>query len=47
MSLLNLFTRLEKLDISLELKGNKLEIDAPKGVLTADLVNELKEKKVI
>lgn len=45
MSLLNLLTRLEKLDIKLELEGNQLGVDAPKGALTADLVQELKEKK--
>ena len=45
MSVYHLFSRLEKLDISLQLVEDKLKIDAPKGQLTPDLLEELKEKK--
>ena len=40
-----LIDRLRQLDIKLSLDGEELCIDAPKGVLTADLIGRLKEYK--
>ncbi|MEO1340676.1 MAG: thioester reductase domain-containing protein [Cyanobacteria bacterium J06635_13] len=41
----DLITNLKKLDIKLSLDRDELSIDAPKGVLTKDLVLKLKENK--
>ena len=40
-----LIDRLRQLDIKLSLDGGELCIDAPKGILTANLINQLKEYK--
>ncbi|MGD2084987.1 MAG: amino acid adenylation domain-containing protein [Candidatus Aminicenantes bacterium] len=45
MSLQELFSRLNRQGIRLELKENNLEIKAPKGKLTPALVKQLREKK--
>ncbi len=42
---LDLLARLRKLDIKLELDGEKLKINAPKGALNDELKLELKEQK--
>jgi amino acid adenylation domain-containing protein len=45
MSILQLFARLETLGINLKLVDGQLKINAPKGKLTPDLIDELKDKK--
>jgi len=42
---LPLISRLKKLDIGIELVDDKLKFNAPEGVLTTGIINELKEKK--
>jgi hypothetical protein len=41
----HLISRLKKLDIGIELVDDKIKFNAPKGVLTPGIINELKEKK--
>jgi amino acid adenylation domain-containing protein len=45
MSVLNLLSRLKEQDIIVKVVDDKLNIDAPKGRLTPELINELKENK--
>ena len=45
MSVLPFLSKLEKLQINIQLLDNQLKIDAPRGKLTGDLVAELKTKK--
>ena len=45
---MNVYTFLEELkskEVQLNLKNGKLEVQAPEGVLTADLVERLKQSK--
>jgi amino acid adenylation domain-containing protein len=45
MSVLPFLSKLEKLQINIQLLDNQLKIDAPRGNLTGDVVAELKTKK--
>lgn len=45
MSITRLLANLKKLGVGIRLKDDQLKIHAPKGKLTTDLLNELKEKK--
>ncbi|NIM12056.1 MAG: amino acid adenylation domain-containing protein [Candidatus Aminicenantes bacterium] len=45
MSIIRLLANLKSLGVSIQLQDDKLKIHAPKGKLTAGLLNELKEKK--
>ena len=45
MSVLPLLSRLEELDINIELAEGQLKIDAPRGKLTPGLIKELKDRK--
>ena len=45
MDINDLIEHLKKLDIKLSLDENELSIDAPKGVLTKELISNLKENK--
>ena len=44
-SVSDLFMKLKKLKINIQLVDERLDIQAPKGVLTPDLVNEIKQHK--
>jgi hypothetical protein len=45
MNILSLLSRLEELEISIQLANNDLKVEAPKGRLTKALVDELKVNK--
>lgn len=45
MSIQRLLSRLKELEVNLRLKDDKLSITAPDGVLTADLIAEIKSNK--
>jgi tyrocidine synthetase-3 len=45
MSISRLFSRLDESGIRLQLQDNQLKIHAPKGKLTPELVNELRDRK--
>jgi hypothetical protein len=45
MTILSLLATLKEKDVRLELLDNNLKIDAPRGALTPELINRLKEKK--
>lgn len=45
MKILNLIREFNEIDINLHLVDDKLEVDAPKGVLTSELLNLIKENE--
>ncbi len=46
MSVLPLLSNLKELGINIELIDSNLKIDAPEGILTPGLLNELKDNSI-